>query len=173
MNGDDMSEGEIGGTNVDVNGSDMSEGEVGGTNVDMNEADMSDGEVVGTNVDVNEADISEGEVNDLDLVGSEANDSDDVSVHYDNALDVAFQHLDKGSDNDGLIEDDIGNLLGYAKGTNKKKHKGKRDFNEGECEDDGEELESGCETDDESSCNRNKYHVFKMPKNMSGYINGN
>lgn len=50
-----------------------------------------------------------------------------------------------------------------------KNHKQKGDFSEVEGEDDGEELESGCETDEENGCNRNKYLVFKLSKNMVDY----
>lgn len=50
-----------------------------------------------------------------------------------------------------------------------KKHSEECEGASEECEGTNEELDSGCETDDESNCHRKKYHVFKMPKNMSDY----
>ncbi|XP_050915594.1 uncharacterized protein LOC127130666 [Lathyrus oleraceus] len=122
----------------------MSEGEVRDINVDVNGAEgMSEGEVGDNNVDVNGAE---------DMSGGE----------YDNTLDVVFQYSNE--DNDGLVEEDITHLLGYDK---EAEGKDKKHSEEYECA--SEELESGCETDDESNCHRKKYHVFKMPQNMLDY----
>lgn len=45
----------------------------------------------------------------------------------------------------------------------------KVDFSEVESVEDSEKLESMCEPDEESGCNRKKYPIFIFPKDMSYY----
>lgn len=90
----------------------------------------------------------------------------DVSFHYDSSLYVAFDDFVECSGGNGLMEEGMKDMLGYSNnivGT-RKKHKQNGDFIEVECEDDSEELESGCETYKESGCNRKEYSILNLPK---------
>ncbi|CAL5201895.1 unnamed protein product [Lathyrus oleraceus] len=138
-------------------------------------SDLNKAEVEGTNIDVNGAEhMSEGEGevgdNNVNVNGDkDMSDSDDVSFHYDSSLDVSFQDSDE--DSDALVKEDITHILSYdndAEGKGKK-HSEKYEGASEECEGATDELEIGCEIDDESNCHKKKYPIFKMPKNMSDY----
>ncbi|KAI5429668.1 hypothetical protein KIW84_034294 [Lathyrus oleraceus] len=74
---------------------------------------------VGVNeTEVNEDGVTEGVIGDnYPEANSPLVDNDDVSFHYDNALDVAFDDSNEDSGNDDLMKDGMKNLLGYYNDT--------------------------------------------------------
>lgn len=104
-------------------------------------------------------------MNEGDIVGFESEDDiDDMSFNYNSALNIAFD-----DSNDDFMEEEMDNMLYYGNGYEstsiKHKHNGEID----ESEDDGYELENGCETYENIITSRKKKPIFKLQKYMANY----
>lgn len=95
------------------------------------------------------------------------NDIEDDSFKYDNALEIVF---DDSDDNVSFVDEKVDNLIDYEddqKGIDNKKKEHIEEVNGSENE--YEELESGCESDEDSGTTKKKYPIFKLQKNLANY----